>query len=677
MSNPLLNIAFPIRFDEVEAAHVEPAVDELLERADEAIEALAARDDEPTFENTMLALEDITEALGTCMSIVSHLENVCTTEALREANTAAQPRVSELVSKIPLHAGLWRRLERYAQTEEAKALTGPRRRFLDKTVADFKRHGADLDEAGKKRLAEIDVELTKLTLKFSQNGLDATNAFELVIEDEKELEGLPENAKKAAAQSAKAKGKSGYRFTLQPPSILPVLRFLDDRSIREHMYRAMLSRATSGELDNRPLVKRIIELRKEKADLLGYDNFADLVLEDRMAQRGDEARRFVADLTEKTKAAFERENEELAAFAKELGCAALESWDVGYYAEKLRKKLYDFDEETLRPYFAFEKVVDGLFGVAERLYGIRFEPWNEAPRWHESVRAYRVLDADDAWLAGVYFDPFPRETKQSGAWAHGILGRARDDEDARHIAVIVGNITPPLEGEDAQLSHRDVETLFHEFGHLMHHVLSRVALRSQVGTNVAWDFVELPSQIMENWCWEREALDLFSVHKDTGERIPDELLNAMRRSRTFRAANAQMRQLGFATMDLGLHIDYEPSSHGDDVVAYARSLMQPFSATKLHDDWSMVTSFDHLFSSPVGYAAAYYSYKWAEVLDADAFTRFKREGLFNRETGSAFRNEILARGDEADPAELFRAFMGRAPDQVALLERLGLVKKAA
>lgn len=671
MSNPLLNIAFPIRFDRVEADHVKPAVDQLLAEAENAIEAIAGSDAPPTFENTMLALEDVTEGLGRCMSIVSHLEHVCTTDALREANNEAQPRVSELMSKIPLHDGLWRRIKRYADSAGAKALTGPRRRFVDKTVADFKRHGADLNETDKKRLAAIDVELTKRTLKFSQNGLDATHAFELIIDDESKLAGLPDNAKKAAAQSAKSKDKTGFRFTLQPPSIIPVLRFLDDRAIREHMYRAMMSRATEGELDNRPLVQEILKLRAEKAALLGYDSFADLVLEDRMARSGSAARKFVDDLNNRTRSAFQKENEELAAFAKELGCDTLESWDVSYYAEKLRKKLYDFDEETLRPYFAFEKVVDGLFGVAEKLYGIRFETWDDAPKWHDTVRAYRVIDEDGTWLAGVYFDPFPRETKQSGAWAHGILGRGATDEDRRHIAVIVGNITPPLEGEDAQLSHRDVETLFHEFGHLMHHALSRATLRSQVGTNVAWDFVELPSQIMENWCWEREALDLFAAHKDTGEKIPDDLLQAMRRARTFRAAAAQMRQLGFASMDLGLHVDYDPERDGD-AATYARKLMQPFSATTLHDDWTMIATFDHLFSSPVGYAAAYYSYKWAEVLDADAFTRFKREGLFNRETGLAFRNQILARGDEEDPALLFRSFMGRDPDQAALLERLGL-----
>ncbi len=675
MSNPLLNIAFPIQFGEVRPLHVKPAVDQLLRESQAALEALAANDDEPTFANTMIALEDVTESLGHCMGVVSHLEGVNTSDALREANNAAQPRVSELMSKIPLHAGLWRRIKRYAETDEAKALTGARKRFVDKTIAEFKRHGAELDDAGKTRLSQIDVELTKLTLKFSQNGLDATNAFELIIEDEAELAGLPANAKKAARQNAKARDLPGYRFTLQPPSLIPVLRFLDDRKIREHMYRARMARATAGSLDNRPLLQQILALRSEKASLLGYANFADLVLEDRMAKSGRRARQFVDDLKERTAGAFAKENEQLSQFAAGLGCEDVAAWDVGYYAEKLRKQLYDFDEETLRPYFAFEKVVGGLFGVAERLYGIRFEPWEDAPRWHDTVRAYRVMDGDGSWLAGVYFDPFPRETKQSGAWAHGVLGRGRHEEDTRHIAVIVANITPPLEGEDAQLSHGDVETLFHEFGHLMHHVLSRAELRSQVGTNVAWDFVELPSQIMENWSWEREALDLFAAHQDTGERIPDQLLSSMRRARQFRAAGAQMRQLGFATMDLGLHVGYESARDGD-AASYARALMQPFSATVLDDNWAMIASFDHLFSSPVGYAAAYYSYKWAEVLDADAFTRFKREGLFNAETGQAFRTNVLARGDEDDPRELFQAFMGRGPDQSALLERLGLAEPA-
>jgi oligopeptidase A len=675
--NPLLEDAFPIAFDRFRADRVVPTVDRLLAEAQERLDAVGAETAPPTFDNTMLWLEELTKRLDRCMAIVGHLENVSTSDELREAINVAQPRVSEFMSKLPLSEALWARVKRYAASPEAAQLSGARKRFLDKTVASFRRHGADLDAAGKARLAQIDVELSRLTLRYSQNVLDSLNAFELVIDDEARLAGLPESALRAARESAGARGVAGYRFTLQPPSYMPALRFADDASIRERLYRALYSAATSGAHDNRALVSDILALRAERARLLGYASFADLVLEDRMAQRGERARRFVDDLRRRTEAAFAREKAELAAWKAQLGGGPLEPWDVAYVAEKLRKQRYAFDEETLRPFFGFESVVRGLFQIAERMYRIRFEPWSEAPRWHDSVRAYKVIDdASGEWLAGMYFDPFPRESKKSGAWAHGVLGRGRLENDRRHIAVMVANVTPPLQGEEAQLSHREVETLFHEFGHLMHHCLSRTELRSHVGTSVAWDFVELPSQIMENWCWEREALDLFARHRDTGEPIPDDLFQAMCRARRFQAASQQMRQLGFASMDLALHVDYDPASHGDPIT-FARSVMQPFSSAPLPDDWAMIASFEHLFGDPVGYGAAYYSYKWAEVLDADAFTRFKREGLFDPQVGAAFRANILARGDEADAAELYRSFMGRDPEDAALLERLGLLDPAA
>ncbi len=670
--NPLLSDRFPLAFDRVRAEHVIPAVDALLADAQARLDALCALSEAPTFDNAMRPLEQLTEPLDLAMSVVAHLEHVATSDALRDAFNEAQPRVSAFSSKIPLSAPLWKLVKRYAQSDEAKSLTGARARFVEKTVAYFKRHGADLDDAGKKRLEEIDVELTKLTLRYSQNVLDATNAFELYL-DEAQLAGLPEGARAAARQSAEQKGKPGYRFTLQAPSYVPVLMYLDDAGIRSTMYRAMSTRATAGDVDNRPILRRVLALRAEKAALLGYDSFADLVLEDRMAKSGTAARAFVEDLEAKTRPAFERETAELRAFRKQTdGSDALEPWDVAYWAEKQRKARYAFDDEALRPYFSFERALEGLFQITGRMYGLRFEPWPDAPRWDDAVRGYKLVDAGDGrWLAGIYVDPYPRETKQGGAWMHGILARARSDEDRRHIGVIVANVTPPVGDKPALLSHRELETMFHEFGHLMHHCLSEAELHSHAGTRVAWDFVELPSQIMENWCWEREALDLFARHVDDGSKIPDALLDAMRRARTYRAASDQMRQLGFAVTDLMLHVDYDPERDGDPT-AYARDIMSRFAPVPLPDDYAMVASFDHLFGSPVGYAAGYYSYKWAEVLDADAFTRFKERGLLDPEVGAAFRRDILARGDDEDPAQLFQHFMGREPRLEPLLERLGL-----
>jgi oligopeptidase A len=676
MDNPLLSRVFPIPFDRVRAEHVRPAVDRLLGEAQQAIEAIAGDTGPRTFDNTLGALERATEHVEHAMRVVAHLEHCATTPELREAYNEAQPRVSELVSRIPLNEGLWRAFQRYAETEEARGLRGAKARLLKKTTAEFRRHGAELDHAGKERLASIDVELTKLTLKFAQNALDATNAFELVIEDEARLAGLPESARQAARESAESKGKKGWRFTLQAPSWIPVLTYLDDASIRGHIYRAHVSRATSGDWDNRPLLQRVIALRAEKAKLVGYPSFADLVLEDRMAENGARARAFVDDLVSRTAAFFARETAELQAFRNQLEgpeARPLEAWDVAYYAEKLRQERYRFDEEQLKPYFGFQRVLAGAFEIARRIYGVRIEPWSEAPVWHETVTAYKVIDeSDNRWLAGIYVDPYPRETKHGGAWMDGVLARGASEEDQRHIGVLAANVTPPMAGKDAELTHQEVETIFHELGHLMHHCLSRAELRSQAGTKVAWDFVELPSQILENWCWEREALDLFARHADTGEAIPPELLDAMRRARTFRAATMQMRQLGLASADLLLHSEYDPDRDGD-AVSFGRAVMERFSPTRLPPEHATLASFDHLFADPVGYAAGYYSYKWAEVLDADAFSRFRRDGLLTQDVGLAFRREVLERGDEENPAELFRRYMGRDPELEPLLERLGLL----
>jgi oligopeptidase A len=560
----------------------------------------------------------------------------------------------------------------FAGGGEAKGLEPVRRRFLTKTMDSFRRHGAELDEAGKKRLAEIDVELTKTTTKFAENVLDSTNEYELMVTEEGRLAGLPESARAAARASAEAKGREGWRFTLHAPSYIALMTYLDDRGVREEVWRAYNQRATSGDKNNWPLLARILELRREKAALLAYADFADLVLEDRMAHKGERAERFLVEMEAKTRARFEQENAEL----KEFAGFELSPWDVGYWAEKLRQKLYDFDEEELRPYFPVERVIAGLFEIAARLYGVRIVEEKDVPVWDAEVKVYRIEDgASGKLLALFYADWYPRDNKRGGAWMDSLItGGPNSRLGEAHVGLICGNLTPPVGDKPALLTHREAETIFHEFGHLMHHCLSTVEVRGLAGTNVAWDFVELPSQIMENWTWEREALDLFARHYESGAAIPEELFQKMKRARNFRAANAQMRQLGFGLVDLALHRKYRAESDGE-VKGYARGILQRFSPAPLPADYGMIAGFTHLFASPVGYGAGYYSYKWAEVLDADAFSRFRKEGIFSAGTGGEFRERILSRGDSEDPAELYRRFMGRDPDPDALLERSGLLAR--
>jgi len=595
--------------------------------------------------------------------LCEHLESAATSPAFRDAWGKTQPKLSAFWSELPLHAGLYAALRAYAATPAAAGLDPVRRRHLDKVLDEFRRHGAELPPEGKRELTEIDVTLTKLTTKFQQNVLDSTNAYELVVDDEARLAGLPALAKRAASESAVQKGRSGFRFTLHAPSFTPAITYLDDASLREQLYRAQTSRASSGEHDNAKLISEILELRRRKAKLLGFADFSDFTTADRMARSGQRAHDFIDDLRRRTAAFFEREREALTEFAGK----KLAAWDVAYFSEKQRRSAFDFDEELLRPYFPVETVLAGLFEILSRLYGVRFEP-RAVPVWDESVRPYAMIDDKGATLATVYLDLFPRDNKVQGAWMAPLRTAV---PPAAHAAVVAANFTPAVGDTPALLSHREVETLFHELGHLMHLCLSRVPVRRLAGTSVAWDFVELPSQIMENWTWEREAVDLIAKHWQTGERIPDELFEKLRRARNFRAASTQMQQLGYAEVDLDLHRRFDPAT--GDPVARAREVLQAHVTAELPAQFSMVTSFAHLFASPVGYAAGYYSYKWAEVLEADAFSRFLEEGLFNRAVGDAFRADVLSKGDSEDPDVLYRRFRGREPSVEALMQRQGLV----
>ncbi len=664
--NPLLRVPFEIPFDRIEVAHIVPAVRELIAESKANITAIEDFAGTRTFANTLSALDESTVNLENAMAVVRHMECVSNSPELREAVQTIDPEVSGFYSSIPLNAKLWTAIQ--GVTEDG--LNRLEKRFLTKQLDSFRRHGAELDPELKARLLEIDVELQGLCTKFSQNVLDATNAFELIVEEESRLAGLPENAKAAARASAEAKGKAGYRFTLQAPSFVPVLTYLDDTEIRRKLWEGYNERATEGPYDNRHLLRQVLTLRREKALLLGYFTFADFVLADRMAQRGAIAREFVHELEKATRDRFLEEHEALKAFSNQ----ELDPWDVGYYAEKQRQALYDFDEEALRPYFSVDRVVAGMFELCEKLFGIEVRYIADAKVYEPGVR-YNEIYSDGRMIGAFYADWFPRESKRGGAWMEALRtgGPQPDGTFAPHLGVICGNMTPPMPDQPALLTHREVETIFHEFGHLLHHCLSEVPLRSLSGTNVPWDFVELPSQIMENWCWERESLDFFARHHQTGESIPEELFQKMKRARTYRAASGQMRQLGFATVDLVLHTEFVPNVEMD-LVSLANGVLQRFTPIALPEKYGMILGFTHLFSGPVGYAAGYYSYKWAEVLDADAFSRFKEEGVLNGTVGREYREKILAKGNSEEPRDLFRSFMGRDATQNALLERIGLME---
>ena len=674
--NPLLTRSAKIPFDSFKSEQIAPAIDELLTKTEAELDAIRTVSGKRTFENTLRVLDNLGLDLEYAMGIVSHLESVATTPEWRKAYIDVLPKVAAFNSKITLDEGLWKALTDFAATDEAQALIGEQKRFLTTTMDSFRRNGAELPPDKKERLSAINTELAQITNTFSQNTLDSTNKFEFVTTNERDLAGLPESAIEMGRESAKEKGLSGWRFTLQAPSYIAIMTYADSSKLRETFYSAYNARGTTEPENNVPLLYRILELRREKAQLLGYKDFSDLVLADRMAKNGETAWSFVDGLRGRIEKHFVREQEELKQFIQsECGIdpGSINPWDLAYYAEKMRKARYDFDEEELRPYFPLPKVINGLFTVVEKVFGITVKPNTELKPWCDGVTTYSAFDSASGKLIGhFYSDLQPRSTKRGGAWMNSFISHVPADGDAMpHVGLMAGNFTPPAEGKPSLLTHDEVTTLFHEFGHLMHLLCSTVSLRGQGMNSVAWDFIELPSQILENWCWEREAVDLFAAHHETGEKIPDQLFDKVKRARNFRSATFLMRQLSFSTADLLLHRAYDRAKDGE-ILPYCREIFQKTSPLPLPQDYAMIASFTHLFSSSVGYAAGYYSYQWAEVLDADAFSRFARDGFMNPATGKAFRDSVLSRGDAEDPNTLFKNFMGREPDSGALLERAGL-----
>jgi oligopeptidase A len=666
--NPLLFRSHPIPFDRIRPEHVVPAVREALRQAEEELAALVGSGGPRGYANTVARLEEIGERLGEVVRPVTHLTAVMNTPELRAAYETVLPEVSGFFARIPLRPDLWEAVRAAATAAESEDLDPVRLRHLEKVVRSFRRAGADLPVEERCRVERLRVELSRLSTAFANHLLDATNAWELVLTDEARLAGLPASARSQARAAARSKGIDGWRFTLQLPSFQPFLQYAEDRELRRRMYTAYMNRAADGEHDNRPLVLRILQLRRELATLLGYRDFADLALEENMAGSGDRAIAFEKDLAARTRPHWEREMAALAEFARvELGYERLEPWDVAFCTERLRLARYDLDAEELRPYFPLPAVLEGLFEISRRLFGVvvRRTPLREV--WHGDVEYYDVTDEEGTPIGSFYADWYPRESKRGGAWMNGLVTGGPTPAGWRpHLALVVCNHSPPEGGRPALLTHREVETVFHEFGHLLHHLLSRVEVPALAGTHVPSDWVELPSQLMENWTWEREALDLFARHWETGEPIPAETYRRMRSARTFMGAWQQMRQLSFGTVDLDLHVRFDPERDGDPVERSQR-VMAEFQPEPRFADDHFVAGFAHVFSG--GYAAAYYSYLWSAVLEADAFSRFRREGIFSRRVGRSFADCVLSRGDAEDPAELFRRFMGRDPDPSALLRR--------
>jgi oligopeptidase A len=675
--NPLLEMRGLPPFSAIRPEHVEPAIDQLLSENRQLVKTLLGSHDHYTWANLIEPLEDAEDRLNRVWSPVSHMNAVLNSEPLRAAYNACLPKLSDYGTEMGQHEGLYRAYRQIAEGPEYRALDAAQKKIIDNALRDFRLSGIELEPQSRERFKAIMLELSKLSALFSDNVLDATNAWQRHVTDAEDLQGLPESARALARQTAAQRGLEGWLFTLEFPSYYPVMTYADNRALREDLYTAYVTRASdqgprAGQWDNTGVMAQILALRHEAATLLGFANYAERSLATKMAQSPEQVMEFLDDLALRSRPAAQRELEEVRVFARDAhGMDDLEVWDIPYYSEKLRQQKYAISQEELKPYFPEPRVVSGLFAIVERLYGIAVEEVSGIDTWHPDVRFYRLHDAAGNLRGEFYLDLYARPHKRGGAWMDECIIRRRTAHGLQTpVAYLNCNFSPPIGDDPALFTHDEVLTLFHEFGHGLHHMLTRIDYAGVSGINgVAWDAVELPSQFMENWCWEREALDLFAAHYRSGEPLPEELYRRMRAARNFQSAMQMLRQLEFAIFDFRLHLEYEPGRGArvheilDEVRAHV-AVVRPPACNRFEN------GFTHIFGG--GYAAGYYSYKWAEVLSADAFAAFEEAGIFDQETGQRFLSSILEQGGSREPMELFVEFRGREPTIDALLRHSGL-----
>ncbi|WP_429087591.1 oligopeptidase A [Aeromonas veronii] len=678
MNNPLLTMDSLPPFSQIKPEQVQPAVIQAIADCKQKISDVLAQRDPHTWDSLIAPLEEVNDRLSRIWSPVSHLNSVLNSEALREAHDACLPLLSEFQTYVGQHEGLYQAYLALSQSDDFPLLSGAQRKEIQNTLRDFRLSGIGLPAEAQQRYGEIQARLSELASRFSNNVLDATQGWHKLVADEAELAGLPDSVRAAARQMAELKGKEGWLFTLDIPSYLPVMMYADNRELRAEMYEAFTTRASdqgpnAGKWDNSAIMSELLTLRRELAQLLGFANYAELSLATKMADKTEQVVRFLTDLAAKSLPQGKAELEEIRAFAAEQhGQSELAAWDLAYYAEKLKQHKFSISDEQLRPYFPASKVVKGLFEVVKRVFGMKVRERLGIDTWHPDVRFYDIFDADDELRGSFYLDLYAREHKQGGAWMDVCLGRRyrQDGSLQKPVAYLTCNFNGPVDGKPALFTHNEVVTLFHEFGHGIHHMLTRIDVAGVAGINgVAWDAVELPSQFLENWCWESEALAFISGHYETGEPLPADLLEKMLTARNFQAAMQMLRQLEFALFDFRLHQEFDPTNPAQlpallDEVRSQVAVMTPPAFNRFQH------SFSHIFAG--GYAAGYYSYKWAEVLSADAFSRFEEEGIFNPATGQSFLKNILEKGGSKEPMELFRAFRGREPKVDALLRHSGI-----
>ncbi|RIV35735.1 M3 family peptidase [Flagellimonas lutimaris] len=672
MSNPLLEPFNQAPFSKIKNEHFKPAFLQAIEDTKKEIDAIVHNPEPPTFKNTLEALDFSGQQLDRISSVFFNLNSAETNEEIQKIAQEVSPLLSEFSNDITLNQGLFERIKTVYEQRDLLDLTKEQQTLLEKKYKNFSRNGANLNEEDKKRLREIDAELSKLKLTFGENVLAETNKYEMLLTDEKDIEGLPEGVKEAAAQLAESKGKEGWLITLDYPSYIPFMKYAKNRELRKELSLAFGSKGFhNDELDNQANVKRIVNLRFERANLLGYKTHAHFVLEERMAETPEKVLDFLSELLEKAKPAAEREFAELEGFAKELdGIDHLEKWDSAYYSEKLKQKLFNLDDEKLKPYFKLENVISGVFKVAEKLFGLTFKEIDHVDKYHEEVKTFEVYENDN-FISLFYADFHPRPGKRGGAWMTSFKPQyTLGGKNSRPHISNVCNFTKPTSSKPSLLTFNEVTTLFHEFGHALHGMLANTTYPSLSGTSVYWDFVELPSQVMENWCYEKEALELFAHHYETGELIPMELVEKIKESATFQEGMATVRQLSFGILDMAWH-GKDPSNI-EDVKAYEAKAFESTNLFPETPETCMSTSFAHIFQG--GYSSGYYSYKWAEVLDADAFAHFKENGIFSKMVADKFKEHVLSKGGTENPMELYKRFRGAEPNIDALLERAGLVE---